>query len=92
MEGDFYKENLGKIAERFFSIADQTGQLIFDGDPKTGKIEWYGAIEEITGYTPEEFGKVDLEASKSLVHPEEQEIFWNTLMMSLKKYICENYS
>lgn len=84
MEVDFYKENLEKIAERFFSIADQTEQLIFDGDPKTGKIEWYGIIEEFTGYTPEEFGKVDLEASKNLLHPEEQEIFWNTLTMSLK--------
>ncbi len=29
MEGNFYKENLEKIAERFFSIAEQTGQLLF---------------------------------------------------------------
>ncbi|MDW5550309.1 sensor histidine kinase [Methanosarcina sp.] len=84
MEGNFYKENLEKVAERFFSIADQTGQLIFDGDPKTGKIEWYGAIEEITGYTPEEFSKVDLEGCKDLVHPEELEAFWSKLENSLE--------
>jgi PAS domain S-box-containing protein len=84
MEENNHKENLAKIAERFFSIAEQTGQLIFDGDPKTGKIEWYGAIEEFTGYTPEEFSEVDLGASKYLIHPEEREIFWNTLESSLK--------
>lgn len=86
MEKNFYKENFEKIAERFFFIAEQTGQLIFDGDAITGKIEWSGAIEEFTGYTAEEFSKVDLhlEACKEFIHPEEKERVWNALENSLK--------
>jgi PAS domain S-box-containing protein len=84
MEKNNHNENLEKIAERFFSIAEQSEQLIFDGDPKTGKIGWYGAIEEITGYTPEEFSEVDLEVCKGLVHHDELETFWNILENSLK--------
>lgn len=84
MEEDFCKENLEKIEKRFFSIAEMTGQLIFDGDAKTGKIEWSGSIEEFTGYTPEEFSKFDLASCKTLIHPEDEERVWNALENSLK--------
>jgi PAS domain S-box-containing protein len=84
MKTDYNTENLEKISEIFFSIAKQTGQLIFDGDAKTGKIGWYGAIEEFTGYTPEEFSKVDLEACKGLVHPEDMGRVWGALEKSLQ--------
>lgn len=84
METNFYKENVEKIAERFFSIAEQTGQLIFDGDVSTGTIEWSGAIEEFTGYTPEEFSKFDLDACREIIHPEDRERVWGALMNSLK--------
>jgi len=84
MKADYNTENLEKISEIFFSIANQTGQLIFDGDAKTGKIGWYGAIEEFTGYTPEEFSKVDLEGCKYLIHPEDFDRVWGTLMKSLQ--------
>jgi PAS domain S-box-containing protein len=84
MKVDYNTENLEKISEIFFSIANQTGQLIFDGDAKTGKIGWYGAIEEFTGYTPEEFSKVDLEGCKYLIHPEDFDRVWGTLMKSLQ--------
>jgi PAS domain S-box-containing protein len=84
MKTDYNTENLEKISEIFFSIAKQTGQLIFDGNAKTGKIGWYGAIEEFTGYTPEEFSKVDLEACKGLVHPEDLGRVWGALEKSLQ--------
>ncbi|MFY1113025.1 MAG: sensor histidine kinase [Methanosarcinaceae archaeon] len=76
---------LEKIEQKFFSIAEQTGQLIFDGDARTGKIEWAGAIEEFTGYTPEEFSKVDLNACRDIIHPEDRERVWGALEKSLKK-------
>jgi PAS domain S-box-containing protein len=84
MKTDYNTENLEKISEIFFSIAKQTGQLIFDGDAKTGKIGWYGAIEEFTGYTPEEFSKVDLEACKDLIHSEDLDRVWGALEKSLQ--------
>lgn len=83
MEGDFYKENIEKIEKRFFSIAEMTGQLIFDGDVQTGKIEWSGPIEEFTGYTQEEFNKIDFVACKELIHPEDRERVWCSLENSL---------
>ncbi|RPJ70827.1 MAG: PAS domain S-box protein, partial [Alphaproteobacteria bacterium] len=84
MEGNFYEENLEKIKERFFSIAEQTGYLIFDGDPITGKIEWSGSIEEFTGYSVEEFDNVDLEACKYLVHPEDLVRVWGAVEKSMR--------
>lgn len=84
MNADYNTENLEKISEIFFSIAKQTGQLIFDGDVKTGKIGWYGAIEEVTGYTSEEFSKVDLMACKDLIHPDDFERVWGALEKSLQ--------
>ena len=84
MKADYNTENLEKISEIFFSIANQTGQLIFDGDAKTGKIGWYGAIEEFTGYTPEEFSKVDLLGCQDLIHPEDFERVWGALVKSLQ--------
>lgn len=84
MNTDYNTENLEKISEIFFSIAIQTGQLIFDGDAKTGKIGWYGVIEEFTGYTPEEFSKVDLMGCKDLIHPDDFERVWGALEKSLQ--------
>ncbi|MCO5383652.1 MAG: PAS domain-containing protein [Methanosarcina barkeri] len=84
MEGDFDKENVEKIEKRFFSIAEMTGQLIFDGDAKTGKIEWSGPIKEFTGYTQEEFSKMDLAACKDLIHPEDRDRVWCALEKSLR--------
>ena len=84
MKKNYYKENFEKIAERFFFIAEQAGQLIFDGDVLTGKIEWSGAIEEFTGYTQEEFNKINLRTCKYLIHPDERERVWSTLESSIK--------
>lgn len=83
MEMNLCKQSLKKIEQKFFSIAEQTGQLIFDGDARTGKIEWAGAIEEFTGYTPEEFSKVDLNGCRDIIHPEDVVRVWGALENSL---------
>jgi PAS domain S-box-containing protein len=77
------QHELQKNEEKFLSIAEQTGQLIIDGDTRTEKIRWAGAIEEITGYTPEEFSKVDLQACKEAVHPEDRERVFSNLLNCL---------
>ena len=45
--------------------------LTFNYDIATGKIEWGGAIEEITGYTREEFAKVDFDGWAERIHPDD---------------------
>lgn len=59
--------------ERYRVTAEQTGAIIYDYDVPSGIIAWQGAIEAITGFTPEEFSTVDIDGWKSLVHPEDIE-------------------
>jgi len=46
---------LEKSEERYRIAAEQIGQIVYDYDRLTGKIEWAGAIKELTQYSPEEF-------------------------------------
>ncbi|MDD4202700.1 MAG: PAS domain S-box protein [Candidatus Omnitrophica bacterium] len=66
------EEQLKKNEERYRITSEQTGQLIFDYDPRTGQIKWFGAIEEITGYTKEEFGSVDVVNWTQKIHPSDR--------------------
>ena len=45
----------------------------FSYDIATGKITWGGAVEEITGYTPEEFAQFDIEGWAERIHPEDSD-------------------
>jgi PAS domain S-box-containing protein len=45
----------------------------FNYDIATGKIKWGGAIEEITGYTPEEFSLVDIDGWAERIHPDDRD-------------------
>lgn len=58
--------------ERYRIASKNTGQLVYDFDVATKKIFWEGAIEQVTGFSPEEFAKVDLEKWTELVHPDDR--------------------
>ncbi|WP_281085397.1 PAS domain-containing protein [Methanosarcina acetivorans] len=64
--------------ERYRIVAEQTGQLVYDSEAESNKIDWAGAIEELTGYSPEEFSHVDLEGWIAHVHPEDRERAWKS--------------
>lgn len=65
-------ENLLKASEeRYRVVAYQTGQIIYDYNIESGAISWVGAIEEVTGYTPEEFSGVHINQWRELLHPED---------------------
>ncbi|MDD3043416.1 MAG: PAS domain-containing protein [Methanosarcinaceae archaeon] len=78
------RRKMEKNAEKFLYVAEQTGQLIFDIDFRTNKIEWAGAIEKITGCTPEEFYAFNLFACRDSIHPDDRGNVWKTLKHSLK--------
>jgi two-component system, cell cycle sensor histidine kinase and response regulator CckA len=67
------EEELKFREERYRIISEQTGQLIYDWNIKTGHIQWTGAIEPITGFSIEEYQRVDIKSWKEYVHPEERE-------------------
>jgi len=75
-----------KEAEKFFRkgekryriTAKQTGQIVYDYDVESGKIGWAGSIQQLTGYSSEEFSQVDLEGWIAHVHPEDRERVWES--------------
>ncbi|MFH2003015.1 MAG: response regulator, partial [Planctomycetota bacterium] len=73
-------------------ITEQTGQILYDYDLRTGKIFWTGAIEQIIGYSAEEFSEVDIQRWEELIHPEDRGKAMEVLDHALKssgQYIAE---
>ncbi len=57
---------------RYRVVAVLTGQLIYDYDCPSGRIQWAGAIPTITGYQADEFAAIDIDAWAALIHPEDR--------------------
>ena len=51
-------EKLKKSEERYRSVTEHTGQVIYDSDFRTDKCNWADSIEEVTGYSFEELQKL----------------------------------
>jgi len=62
---------LRESEERFRVVIEQTGHLVYDLDVVTSHITWSGAIETVTGWSPEEFD-CDLPGWEALIHPEDR--------------------
>lgn len=77
------EEELRISEERYRVVARQTGQIVYDYDIDSGDISWVGAIEEVMGYTPEEFNQVNIKEWAKLVHPDDV----NHAVASLNKAI-----
>ncbi len=65
------EEELKQSEERYRIVSTQTGQIIYDYDINSGNISWAGAIEEVLGYSPEEFQKVGIQEWEKMVHPDD---------------------
>jgi len=64
-------EALRESEERYSLVTKQTGQLVYDCDIKAGEITWAGAIEEVTGFKPEEF-RLNSDEWAARIHPEDR--------------------
>ena len=58
--------------ERYRVVSDATGQVIYDCDVPTRHIEWAGRVEDITGYTREEFDQLGIAGWRERLHPEDR--------------------
>lgn len=76
------QEKLVESEDRYSIAIEQTGQLVYDYEIGTGKTDWVGAIEEITGYSKEEFQKFDSKIWFEHVHPKDRE----RVLAELKKF------
>jgi len=66
------EDALRESEEKYRLAAEKTGQLIYDYDIPGGKIRWSGAIERVTGFTPDEFPAGDISGWENLVHPDDR--------------------
>lgn len=70
---------LKESEERFRIAAEQTGQIVFEHDHGDKNIKWAGAIQDVTGYTVEEFREFDYTSWVDHIHPEDRERALNEL-------------
>lgn len=66
-------QRLEESEKRYKIVTDQTGLLIYDYDVITGEIKWFGAIDQITGYSADEFEKVNIDEWEQMIHPEDRD-------------------
>jgi len=67
------EEALRESEERYRFIAEQTGQMIYDYNILSGKINWSGDVEGVTGFNSEDFQSVDISSWENLIHPDDRE-------------------
>jgi len=83
------KEALRDSLKRYRFIAEQPGQMIYDYDILSGKINWSGDVEGVTGFTYENFQSVDISSWENLIHPDDREnalILLDNAMKNGEKY------
>jgi PAS domain S-box-containing protein len=65
---------LKESEHRYRTIIDQTGQMIYDYDVRQQTVNWFGvAIQQITGYTREEYNARGVKGWKDVLHPDDRE-------------------
>ncbi len=83
------EETLRETKERYRILAEQAGQMTYDYDVPTNQISWSGDVQTITGYTLNEFQKVDVSGWEKLIHPDDREMVLASLAKAIEK--CSNY-
>ena len=73
------EKKLEESEKRFRITAEETGQLLYSFDPKTGKVKWAGAVEKVTGYTYEEYQSFDVDAWAEQIHPDDRKMVLKTM-------------
>ncbi len=67
------EEELKEREERYSLITKLSGFIIFDNDLITEKASWDGAVNEVTGYSIDEFNNfTDIDFSE-MIHPDDRE-------------------
>lgn len=63
---------LRESEERFRIIAEKTGTIVYDRDLVTNNVHREGAIQEVLGYSKEEYNSLSVEQFNQLLHQEDR--------------------
>lgn len=77
---------------KYRSITELSLSMVYDLDIRSGQNYWAGAIQEITGYTTEEYLAIGYEAWSLLIHPEDKDRtlrLFDEAMEKKTKFSCE---
>ncbi|EOQ88357.1 PAS domain S-box protein [Leptospira yanagawae serovar Saopaulo str. Sao Paulo = ATCC 700523] len=77
---------------KYRTITELSLSMVYDLDIPSGKNYWAGAIQEITGYTTEEYLAIGYEAWSLLIHPEDKDRtlrLFDEAMEKKTKFSCE---
>ena len=69
-------EQIKKNEEMYKTILEKTGQMVYNCDMMTDKVDLLGSVEEVTGYTPEELKDAGVNSWMEYVHPEDRYKLW----------------
>ena len=86
------EEALRMSEERFRLAAHSASDLIYEWDILGNSLEWYGNIDEILGYAPNEFPRT-LEAWGKIIHPDDYDRVIDSIGNSLRErnHFSEEY-
>jgi len=90
LERNKAKKALVKTKEQYRMLVEQSGQMMYDYDIPTGKINWSGDIQTVTGYLPEEFQKIDIDKWEKHIHNDDRKVALGRLEESMQK--SSNYN
>ncbi len=84
------EHGLRNSEERFRLAAEASGNLIYDYDILTGRVEWCGAITALTGMTAEEMALVNYESWMNMIHPDDRESVVSMREKAIDCHTCFN--
>jgi len=71
--------------EKYRIVTEQTGQLVYDFDLLTDEGSWTGEIEEVTGYSKEEFQGISRDIWVEHIHPDDRDAVLKEFIETRKK-------
>ncbi|MBM9500430.1 PAS domain S-box protein [Leptospira sp. 201903071] len=72
--------------ERYRTVAEQTGSIVYDYDISTGKVTWAGAVFSLTGFKLEEFQNFNIDKRLESIHPKDLDRVLRELEESMAKH------
>ncbi|MDP2663951.1 MAG: PAS domain-containing protein, partial [bacterium] len=66
------RNDVDENQQKYQTAINQTGQVVYDYNTKTGKVIWLGAIKELTGCEDEECQRLSMDDWAEMIHPEDR--------------------